>query len=180
MNASSHFSIHVEMFSLACCVERVKKKTMGRGVFRGGLFVGQMEMFAWVKTKENKNTRLQARATWAQEAIQVALQGHRQSKQEMQGKLEALQWLLCQLTCIFYLNSHAYVQTGEEWSLLFVMLCWLEHSLLFLKHSCLYSDVKPPKNLSFIKTDGDSEFYIKCTNVAILSLWQPASSSMWQ
>lgn len=71
---------------------------------------------ARVKTKGNKNTRLQARATWAQEAIQVALQGQRQSKQKMQGKLEALQWLLCQLVCIFYGNIHAYIQTGEEWS----------------------------------------------------------------
>lgn len=75
-----------------------------------------MQMFAWVKTKENKNTRLQARATWAQEAIQVALQGQRQSKQEMQGKLEVLEWLLCQLVCIFYLNINVCIQTGEEWS----------------------------------------------------------------
>lgn len=48
------------------------KKQQG-GPFKGDFFVGQMQMFAQFKTKENKNTRLQARATWAQEAIQVAL-----------------------------------------------------------------------------------------------------------
>lgn len=54
-----------------------------------------MQIFVWLKTKESKNNGLQARPTWAQEAIRVALQEQRQSKQETQGKLEALQWLLC-------------------------------------------------------------------------------------